>query len=342
MSKATQKTVLFTGTALPAEHHERLTRRGYNLKIERSDLSEAELIEALRGVSAYILGGVEKANRKVIEASTDLKVIAFFGVGYESYVDLKAATDNGIAVTNTPGANSRSVAEFTIALMLDAVKRTTYLIEATKRGDWKEEKTWNLAGKTLGIIGMGTIGAHVARIAHDGFGMSILYTSRTPKSQIESALKAKFVALPELLKACDVLSLHAATNPETTGMIGKAQLDLMKPSSVLINCSRAELVDAVALKEALLSGKIRCAAFDGYYQEPVPKAEDDQYGLVGLPHDKFLVSPHTAYFTEDATRGMADMVTASILEIMEGRSPTNLVNPDYERHLRRAVKVGES
>lgn len=334
MSNAKQKTVLFTGTALPPEHHDRLTRRGYKLKIERSDLSETELIEALQGVSAYILGGVEKANRKVIEASPDLKVISFFGVGYESYIDLKAATDNGIAVTNTPGANSRSVAEFTIALMLDAVKGTTHLIEAAKRGEWKEERSWNISGKTLGIIGMGNIGAHVARIAHNGFDMSILYTSRKPKPQIESSLQAKFVALPELLKSCDVLSLHAATNADTTGMIGSEQLAMMKPSSVLINCSRAELVDAKALKEALIGGKLRAAAFDGYYTEPVPKAEDDEHGLVGLPHYKFLVSPHTAYFTEDATRAMADMSTASILEIMEGRSPTNLVNPDYERHIK--------
>ncbi len=139
MNKAKQKTILFTGSSLPAEHREKLAKHGYEVKIERSDLSETELINALNGVSAYILGGNEKATAKVIEQAKALKIISFFGVGYETYIDAEAATKNGIAVTNTPGANARSVAEFAIALMLDAVKRTTFLIDATKKGDWKKK-----------------------------------------------------------------------------------------------------------------------------------------------------------------------------------------------------------
>ena len=341
MTTAMRKTILFTGTSLPAEHHERLTRRGYTVKIQHGNMSETELIEALQGVSAYILGGVEKATRKVIESAANLKVIAFFGVGYETYIDLKAATDNGVAVTNTPGANARSVAEFTMALMLDAVKRTTYLIDSTKRGEWQEKKSWNLMGKNLGIVGMGAIGSYVAKMAHNGFGMSISYTGRASKQAIEAAVHAKFMDLPTLLKSCDVLSLHASVNDETIGMIGKTELAMMKPGAVLVNTSRAELVDPKALQEALSTNKLACAAFDGYYIEPVPKAVDDPHGLVGLSNESFLVSPHAAYFTEDATVSMADMSTASILEILEGRSPTNLVNPDYERH-RRVAAAGES
>ncbi len=332
MSNAALKTILFTGGALPDSHRARLTELGYELKIERGDLTETELTEALQDVSAYILGGVEKATRKAIETAGQLKVIAFFGVGYESYVDTQAATEHGIAVTNTPGANARSVAEFTISLMLDAVKRTTFLIESTRQGDWKELKSWNLSGKTLGIVGMGEIGGHVAQMAHDGFGMKIIYTGRSRKPAIDAKLQAEFVDLKTLLNRCDVLSLHAQVSEQTKGMIAFKELAMMKPHAVLINCSRAELVDAKALHDALFNKKLACAAFDGYYIEPAPKTSDDPYGLLGLGSESFLVSPHTAYFTEDATRAMADLAVESTLDILEGRPARNVVNPDYKRY----------
>ncbi|HEY9682631.1 MAG TPA: D-isomer specific 2-hydroxyacid dehydrogenase family protein [Oculatellaceae cyanobacterium] len=330
MTNSNQKTVLFTGTALPETYRKRLRDHGCTLKMERHDLSEDELIQTLKGVSGYILGGVEKATRRVLESSPELKIVTFFGVGYENYIDCSAATDCGIAVTNTPGSNARSVAEFTITLMLDAVKKSPFLIDATKQGDWKEIQTKTVKGKTLGIVGMGTIGGIVAEIAHKGFGMNILYTGRTPKPELESSLKAQFVPLPELLKRCDVLSLHANVSEHTVGIIGEAELNSMKDGAVLVNTSRAELVDPKALKNALASKKISCAAFDGYYQEPVPKPESDKWGLVGLSHEIFLVSPHTAYFTEDATAAMADLSTNSVMEMLDGHEPSHLVNPEYK------------
>ena len=117
-------------------------------------------------------------------------------------------------------------------------------------------------------------------------------------------------------------------------MIGKNELAMMKPTAVLVNCARAELVDPQALKEALLTKKIACAAFDGYYIEPAPEASSDPHGLLGLSHDMFLASPHTAFFTEDATRAMADAVVKSVMEILDGSSPSNLVNPEFANHLR--------
>lgn len=324
------KKILVTGVALPEAHQAMLASQGYLVKVERSDLTEKELIDSLKGVSAYLLGGVEKANEEVINASSELEIIAFFGVGYESYVDLNAATKKGIAVTNTPQANARSVAEFTMALMLDAVKRTTYVIEGARQGKWIEEKSWNLSGRTLAIIGMGTIGQQVAKIARHGFGMKIIYTGKTRKPEIEETLEARFTELPDLLEKADVLSLHASINEHTRGIIDEKAFDLMKPHAVLINTSRAELVDGKSLKQALMNSKLACAAFDGYYIEPVPAPDKDPFGLLKLSTRQFLVSPHTAYFTEDATQAMADMATNSILSKLKGEQPANLVNPEYK------------
>jgi D-3-phosphoglycerate dehydrogenase / 2-oxoglutarate reductase len=331
MTKAaeTSRTILFTGNVLPEIYKSKLENLGYRVVIDRPDLSESELITALSGVDAYIIGGSEIATRKVIESADKLKIVCFFGVGYESYIDVQAATEKGIAVTNTPGANAQSVAEVTVALMLDTVKRTTFLIETTKQGQWRERKSWNLEGKTLGIIGFGAIGKRVAKIAHHGFGMRILYHSRERKLQDEAAVAAEFVDLETLLKESDVVSLHASSNPQTIGLLGLKELALMKRSAVLVNCSRAELVDPSALCQSLITRQIACAAFDGYYTEPMSGTASDKHGLFVLGNDLFLVSPHTAYFTEDATEQMAKINTESIVDLFEGRPVCNLVNPDY-------------
>jgi gluconate 2-dehydrogenase len=323
------RTILFTGNVLPETYKAKLEKLGYRVIVDRPDLSESELITSLSGVEAYILGGSEQVTRKVIESADKLKIVSFFGVGYESYIDVQAATEKGIAVTNTPGANAQSVAEFTVSLMLDAVKRTTYLIETTKQGQWKECKSWNLEGKTLGLIGFGAIGKRVAKIAHNGFGMRILYTSRERKLKDEAAVAAEFVDLETLLKTSDVVSLHASSNPQTIGMLGSKELGMMKTSAVLVNCSRAELVDPVALRQSLSANKIACAAFDGYYTEPTAGIGSDKHGLFELGNDLFLVSPHAAYLTEDATEQMAKMTTESVLDLFEGRPVSNLVNSNY-------------
>ena len=240
--------------------------------------------------------------------------------------------ERGIAVTNTPGANAQSVAEFTIALMLGAVKRLVYLIECTRQGDWKEYATWNLQGKTLGVVGLGAIGSRVARIARNGFGMKILYTGRAPKSDLEGELQTQFVSLDELLQRSDIITLHASSSPETHGMIGDRQFRLMKQSSILVNAARPDLIDPVALRSALSECRIAAAAFDGYYKEPVPIASEDKYGLVALSSEFMLISPHTAYLTHDLVQNMTDMSLDSVIAVLEGRTPEYLVNPEYRKH----------
>ena len=331
------KNLLFSGKALADKHKTRLEELGFNVTISKPFMPEEELIEALQEVDAHILCGAEKFTANVLSQVPRLRVISFFGVGYETYIDAEAATLNGIAVTNAPGANSQSVAELSAALMLDAVKRTPSLVESTRQGLWKKKLTWDLKDRTLGIVGMGEIGRRFAKIAHHGFGMNILYSGRSQKPDIEESCEAQYVSLEELIKRSDVVSLHAIETNETKGMIGAEQLSLMQPHSVLINTARAALVDMEALYQVLADDKIACAAFDCYPEEPAPKPEDDKIGLLKLPSTKFMLLPHAGFFSEDAADNTTRMAIENITAIFEGKTVPNLVNPDYAKHIRQSI-----
>jgi glyoxylate reductase len=324
--------VLFTGNTLSKEDIDRLKSKGLLIEPGPIDFTEDQLIEALQGAEGYIMGGEERATRKVIGSAPDLRIIAFYGAGYERYVDVEAATSRGIAVTYTPKANAYTVAEFTVGLVLDAVKRLTYLNNKTKTGAFERRQAWNLQGRVLGIIGMGAIGTHVARILHNGFEMKVIYVSRTPKLDVEAELGARKVNLPELLRQSNVVSVHISYSEETVGMLGDEEFKMMKPEAVLVNTARAEIVDASALYRALESGAISIAAFDGYYKEPVPSPEQDEYKLLSLPDDRFIITPHTSYNSLDAIKAMDRLAVNSILDVFEGREPEHLINSDYKKH----------
>lgn len=325
-------TILYTGGSLPSADVEKLERRGYRVKIERPDLTDDQLIAALQDVDAYILGGYETASRRIIESAPRLKVIAFYGVGYESYVDATAATEMGVAVTNTPAANAQSVAELTIALALGAARKLIHLVDRTRNGEWMELRGWNLSGKTLGIVGAGSIGTRVARIAHSGFGMNILYSGPRRKPDFEREFQARHVELDELLQASDVVSLHLNWTPERRSFIGAREIGLMKENAILVNTARAALVDPHALREALSESRIGAAAFDGYFQEPVPAPEADEFGLLSMSNELMIVSPHTGWNTEDAIRAMTDLSVDGATAVLERRSTQLVVNPDYVKN----------
>lgn len=323
--------VLFTGCTFSKNKIEELKSKGFEIISERLDLTEKGLIKALEDCEGYILGGEEIATKKVIESSPDLKIIAFYGAGYEKYIDMKVASDKKIIVTNTPKANSYTTAEHTVALILDAVKQITYLNNLTKKGGWLKRQAWNLRDKNLGILGMGAVGTNVARIMHNGFGMNIFYVSLHKHSDVEKELNAKEISLVDLLKKSDVVSIHAVYNESTRGLVGKKQLELMKSTSILINTARAEIVDAKALYQVLEDQKILSAAFDLYYQEPVPTPSEDIYNLLNLPDNRFILTPHTAYDSKEAVEAMNDMVIESIMAYLKGEEPKYIVNPDSLR-----------
>lgn len=312
---------LFTECLFSDKDIETLKKSGVEIKKAPGYLGEEKLIEELQDCDIYIIGGADKASEKVIN-STSLKLINFYGTGYENYVDMEAAKKKGVLVCNTPKANAYTVAEHAVALLLDAVKQITWLNNTTKQGEWNRRDTWTLEGKTLGVIGMGTIGGYVAGIMHRAFNMNVLYVSHEPKETLEKEIGAKKVGLNELTKESDAVVITASYSDETLDMIGEKELNLMKPHAVLVCTSRAELVNPQALKKALDTNKFALAAFDSYYKEPVPSIKDDTWGLLSLPDNKFIITPHTAYGSKEAKENMNAMVIENIVSFIKNKKPT--------------------
>lgn len=318
--------VLFTGCPMDEIEITELRNEGLEIKAAKGDLSEDELIYELTGMDAYVCGGDELVTPRVLEAMKNVRLYAFYGTDYRRFIDVKAAREKGIVVTNTPGANAASVAEFTVALILAAHKRLVSLNNATKQGSWEKNESWLLNGKTVGIIGMGNIGSRVARILHNGFGMNILYFNKSRKEEYENELAAKQVDLQALLKESDVISLSVPLIDELKGFISAKELDMVKPGLILVNAARAELVDGHALYQALVDNKLAIAAFDGYYVEPVPSPEKDEHKLMSLPDSKFILTPHTAFNSKDAVKTMTDMCIRQVLAVSKAETPENVVN----------------
>lgn len=319
------KKVLFTECSFSDKEIEKLRRNELEIVKAPGDLDEEELIKKLQGCWGYICGGSEKATENVIK-NTKLQLIIFYGTGYENHINVRTATANNIVVANTPKANAYTVAEYTVAHILNAVKRITDSNNKTKNGEWDRNRSWLLKDKTLGIIGLGTIGTHVARIMKNAFNMNILYAGRNRKLDAEKEFGAKAVKVAWLMKKSDVVTIHVPCTKETENMIGAKELSLMRPSAVLVNCARAELVDGKALYESLKSGKLALASFDGYYKEPAPKKSDDKWGLLSLPDDKFIITPHTGYNTKEAFDAMNNMVIENLLAFIETKEVPYRVN----------------
>jgi phosphoglycerate dehydrogenase-like enzyme len=319
------KKALFTDCQFSDKDINNLKKIGVEVIKEKGYLGEEELIKKLQDCSIYIIGGADKASEKVIN-STNLELIVFYGTGWENYVDIKAANNKHIPIANTPKANAYTVAEHAVALVLDAVKQITYLNNTTKNGKWIRRQSWNLEKKTLGIVGMGTIGGFVAKILHNAFKMNVLYVSRNSKTDIEKDIGAKKVHLNDLMKKSDVIAVTASYCNETVNMLSKEQFDIVKTNAVLICTSRAELVEPEALKNALNSNKLATAAFDSYYKEPTPPKNNDKWGLLSLPDNKFIVTPHTAYGSKEAMENMNSMVTENIKSYLDSGKPTYSVN----------------
>lgn len=228
---------------------------------------EDRFIERIRDAEALFVRSKPKVTSKVIESAKKLKVIARAGVGLDN-IDVEAAKKKGIKVINTPEATSISVAELAIGLMLSLLRKIPFSHNSVKSGKWERSKFLGaeLHGKKLGIIGFGRIGKAVAERAK-AFGLEILVYD--PYVDMETCLRynVKRVELTELLKTCDIISLHMPSTPETKGMIGKKEFDSMKLGAYLINTARAELIQQEYLLEAL-KNKLAGAAFDVYVKEP--------------------------------------------------------------------------
>ncbi|MBO6232959.1 MAG: hypothetical protein J6I85_07100, partial [Clostridia bacterium] len=305
--------VLFTGCTFNDRKLNKLKDIGIEVINGRTDYSEDELTQELKKVDCYINGGDEICTKKVIENNTHLKLISFMGTGYQKYIDVDTATKYNIPVSYTPGANAKSVAEYTVALLLDIVKKISFSNEQVKDREWKKYKTFDLRNKTLGIVGMGAIGTHIAQILCNGFGMNLIYNSKTEKENINNKYNTKMVSLEEVFKNADVISINATYTEETKALINKKYFDLAKSEAIIVNTARQELINKDDLYEAIMNNKILAVAMDGFYEEPIMKECNDK--LLDLPNDKIIITPHNAYNSIDAVDEMERMLIESMIDI---------------------------
>ena len=288
--------------------------------------TRAELLRRARGCDGLLTLLTDKVDDELLEVvGRGLKVVSNFAVGYDN-IDVAACARRGVLVGNTPGVLTETTADLAWALMLAAMRRLPEGDRYVRAGDWR---TWgpqllmggDIHGATLGIVGFGRIGQAVARRA-SGFGMTVLYSSRTAApADVEAELEVRRVDLDDLLATSDIVSLHCPLVPETRGLIDAAALALMKPTAVLVNTSRGPVIDQAALAVALRTGAIAAAALD--VTDPEPIAPDDP--LLSL--DNCLVVPHIASASR-ATRGrMASMAAANLIAGVRGEPLPNQVQP---------------
>jgi len=286
------------------------------------DPNPGNYLDQLRNADALIVR-LAKCDAHTIENCPNLKVIGRTGVGYDS-VDVQAANARGIPIVITPGANNRSVAEHTLAMIFSLAKNLGAAQREMLRGNWEirnAHRAFELDGKTVGIIGLGAIGREVARLCR-AVGMRVAgYDPFLTPVQIETLGVRPYTDYRELLEAADVVTLHIPLTEQTKNIIGRNELNLMKPTSLLINCSRGGIVDETALLDALQSGKIAGAGLDTFLHEP-PSPEDPLFSAPNL-----LVSPHAAAQTREAVVRMAEMCVDGCLAVCRGERWPHVADP---------------
>jgi glyoxylate reductase len=258
----------------------------------------------------------DKVDAALLEAAPKLRVVSNFAVGVNN-VDLGACAARGVLVGNTPGVLTESTADIAVTLLLAAARRLGESCEDAKAGRWLtwEPTGWlglDLAGKTLGIVGMGRIGLAVAKRLHHGWGMDVLYSSRTPKPDADHTVNARRVTIDELLGSSDFVSLHADLNATTHGMFDAAAFAKMKSTAVFVNTARGPHVDQAALADALRRNVIFAAGLDVTDPEPLPASHE----LYRLPN--CVIAPHIASATTGTRDAMARMCAANLIAGVRG------------------------
>lgn len=261
-----------------------------------------------------------RITKEYLDDAHRLKVIAKHGVGTDN-IDVEGATERGIWVVNVPAANADSVAEFTIGLILAITRRIPEGVQQIKEGKWERELLLGLelTGKTLGIIGFGTIGQKVARKIK-GFDMKLLTYDPFVSKERAAELGAVLVDLDTLLRESDIITLHLPLNKETRGLIGERELKMVKPSSFLINAARSEIVDKKALISAIKEKRLAGVALDVFETEPPPSNDE----LLALPN--VYATPHIAAMTQQVQENIAITVCSDVVRVLKGEAPVNAIN----------------
>lgn len=281
-----------------------------------------EMMRLLPGCNAVLAGGA--MTREMIACAKNLKIISNYGAGYDQ-VDVDAADEAGVLVTNIPDSTTYSTAELAFSHML-AVRRRIAELDRMLRTQpspnafgMGKHMGHNLAGSTLGIVGMGRIGGKLAAMAR-AFDMSVIYHNRRRIEGMEDGWRS----MDDLLAEADIISLNCPLTEETRGLIGQAEFDRMKPGAVLINTARGGVVDTGALIAALKGGKLAGAGIDVYPSEPEIPEELKSF-------ENVVLTPHIGTNTHEARKGMAEAAAVRILMVRDGQTPPNIVNRNLKR-----------
>jgi glyoxylate reductase len=304
-----------------------LEKEGHTIDINDSDriLPARELVKRAHGKTGLICLLNDSIDSVVMDKLSSLKVISNIAVGYDN-IDIVAATQRGIMVTNTPGVLTETTADLVFALLLGAARRIPEADQFIRAGKFKN---WQLLQphmgvdiyeKTLGIVGMGAIGQAVAKRATKGFDMRVIYFSSSRKERAEKEFGAEFVTFNELLSLSNFISIHVPLTEKTKHMFSTEAFKKMKNTAILINTARGPVVDETALVEAIKDGQIRGAALDVFEEEPSIHPE-----LIKM-EENVVLAPHIGSASIETRLRMAKMAARNMVQGLKGNRPPNLVN----------------
>lgn len=301
-----------------------------NILLENSNIQvdvlptmpEDELCEKIVDYDALMIRSETKVTKKLLEAAKNLKIVGRAGVGVDN-VDVESATQNGVIVVNSPDGNTNAAAEHTVALMLSMARNIPAAAKSTQSGLWERSKFTGteVFGKTLGIIGLGKIGSHVATVAI-ALGMKVIVCDPYTTKEAVEAIGCEYVPnLDDFWGRCDFITLHTPKTRETTHLINNITLDKMKKGVKIINCARGGIIDEAALKDAIESGRVSAAAIDVFEAEPDIKSSP----LITV-EGNIVLTPHLGASTSEAQLNVAIDVAQQIKEVLSGGSATSAVN----------------
>jgi len=281
--------------------------------------TEEEMIALLARADAAIASG-DPFTARVLESADRLKVIARTAVGFDT-IDVGIATARGIAVCTSAGANRCAVAEYTIAMMLQCARKLVENLTEARKGGWTRHEGTDLAGSTLGIVGLGNIGKEVARRAR-AFDMRIVAHDTLEDATFAEQYEISYLPLEELLRESDYVTLHVSLDSRSRHLLNAERLALMKPTAFLINMARGAIVDTTALWLVLKEKRLAAAVLDVFEHEPL-EADSPLRGL-----DNIYLSPHVAAVTAGARRASGRMAVENVVRVLRGEPPLHIVNPE--------------
>jgi D-3-phosphoglycerate dehydrogenase len=314
-----------------------LKAEGYEVDV-KTGMKEDELASVIGGYDVLIVRSATKATEKVVKAS-NLKVIGRAGIGVDN-IDVPAATGRGILVMNAPSGNVVSTAELTIGLIFTLARRIAEADASMRRGEWKrkELKGVQVAGKTLGIVGLGRVGAEVAKRA-SALGMTVTAYDPLVSPEVGVKLHVRLVNLERLLQESDFVTIHTPLTPQTENLIGRSELSKMRKSALLVNCARGGVVNEEALYEALSQKVIAGAALDVFMEEPPKESK-----LVTLPN--IVLTPHLGATTKEAQEEVGSEIAEQIIAYLKDNIIRNAINlpakldPELVPYMPLAEKLG--